>query len=60
MKLLLDTHTFLWFSKDNNNLSKTAKSLIEDTENDCFISTDRFSPSQPHTTRNHVSLGERI
>ena len=38
MNLLLDTHTFLWFSEDNPELSKNARSLIEDADNNCFIS----------------------
>jgi len=42
MNLLLDTHTFLWFSDDNKKLSKNAKSLISDTENNCFISIGSF------------------
>jgi PIN domain nuclease of toxin-antitoxin system len=29
MKLLLDTHTFLWFIDDNPRLSERAKSLLE-------------------------------
>jgi PIN domain nuclease of toxin-antitoxin system len=29
MKLLLDTHTFLWFIADNPRLSKQAKALLE-------------------------------
>jgi len=42
MKLLLDTHSFLWFSENNSKLSKTAKLLIEDLDNDCFVSTASF------------------
>lgn len=38
MNLLLDTHTFLWFSEDNRNLSARAKLLIEDSRNNCVIS----------------------
>jgi PIN domain nuclease of toxin-antitoxin system len=38
MNLLLDTHTFLWFSEDNKSLSHKAKSLIEDSQNNCIIS----------------------
>lgn len=38
MKLLLDTHAFLWFIEGNLNLSKTARSLIEDEENQRFLS----------------------
>jgi PIN domain nuclease of toxin-antitoxin system len=38
MKLLLDTHTFLWFIEGNLNLNKTARSLIEDEGNQRFLS----------------------
>jgi PIN domain nuclease of toxin-antitoxin system len=38
MKLLLDTHSFLWFISGNPNLSGTARSLIEDSTNDLFLS----------------------
>jgi PIN domain nuclease of toxin-antitoxin system len=30
MRILLDTHTFLWYCIGNNRLSYTAKTLIED------------------------------
>lgn len=38
MKLLLDTHTFLWFIAGSLNLSNTARTLIEDQENQRFLS----------------------
>lgn len=38
MNLLLDTHSFLWFIGGNTNLSPTARSLIEDTSNQPFLS----------------------
>lgn len=38
MKLLLDTHAFLWFIEGNTNLSNTARSLIEDAGNQRFLS----------------------
>lgn len=38
MKLLLDTHTFLWFIIGSPNLSAAARSLIEDTANEKFVS----------------------
>ena len=38
MKLLLDTHTFLWFIIGSPNLSDTARSLIEDATNERFLS----------------------
>ncbi|MCD4745405.1 MAG: type II toxin-antitoxin system VapC family toxin [Bacteroidales bacterium] len=39
MNLILDTHTFIWFSEDDPLLSAKAKSLIEDSDNNCFVST---------------------
>jgi PIN domain nuclease of toxin-antitoxin system len=38
MKLLLDTHTFLWFIMGNSNLSANARVLIEDQANKKFLS----------------------
>ena len=38
MKLLLDTHTFLWFVNDNPKLSNHLKDLIEDTSTLSYIS----------------------
>lgn len=38
MKLLLDTHAFLWFINDSPNLSSTAKDLLEDNANDLYLS----------------------
>src|SRR5437762_448715 len=38
MRLLLDTHTFLWFIDDHPRLSSNAKSLLE-SDNDLLLST---------------------
>lgn len=38
MKLLLDTHTFLWMDADPAKLSATAKSLVTDPGNDLLLS----------------------
>ncbi len=38
MKLLLDTHTFLWFINGSAQLSTDAKSLLE-SEADLLLST---------------------
>lgn len=32
MRVLLDTHTFLWFIEDNTNLSATVRRIIEDDD----------------------------
>lgn len=38
MKILLDTHAFLWFIDDHPRLSSHAQSLIEDGANDALLS----------------------
>jgi PIN domain nuclease of toxin-antitoxin system len=38
MKLLLDTHTYIWFSEDNPELSSKVKQLIENPNNTSYIS----------------------
>lgn len=38
MKLLLDTHSFLWFIEGNLNLSQKARALIESDENEKLVS----------------------
>ena len=38
MKLLLDTHTFLWYIEGNSKLSATARLFIDDLTHDKFVS----------------------
>jgi PIN domain nuclease of toxin-antitoxin system len=38
VKLLLDTHSFIWFIEDNPSLSSHARVLIEDSANEVFLS----------------------
>ncbi len=38
MKLLLDTHTFLWWISDSDRLSRKARSLISSGANEIFFS----------------------
>jgi len=38
MRLLLDTHSFLWFAEDDPRLSATARALIEDAANEVLLS----------------------
>ena len=38
MKLLLDTHAFLWWLEGNTRLSVNARSAIEDDANDVLVS----------------------
>lgn len=39
MRVLLDTHAFLWYVGGDDALSKTCYELIENTENTVFVST---------------------
>ncbi|MBS1519540.1 MAG: type II toxin-antitoxin system VapC family toxin [Bacteroidetes bacterium] len=38
MKLLLDTHTFIWFMNGDLSLSDKAIAKIKDADNQCFFS----------------------
>ncbi len=38
MKLLLDTHAFLWFVGGHPKMSRSARALIEDTNNQSLVS----------------------
>jgi PIN domain nuclease of toxin-antitoxin system len=38
MKVLLDTHTFLWWNTDDPLLSAHAKEIIADGQNEVFLS----------------------
>ena len=38
MQYLIDTHVFLWFVSNSKELSQTAKTLIEDGNNEIFLS----------------------
>lgn len=40
MRLLLDTHAFLWFVENNRNLSAQALELIKSGSNEVFLSID--------------------
>jgi PIN domain nuclease of toxin-antitoxin system len=38
MRLLLDTHAFLWWVEDDSRLSRKARAAIAEPGNDCFLS----------------------
>lgn len=38
MKILLDTHIFLWWINDDKRLSKRFRELIADTQNEIYLS----------------------
>lgn len=39
MRLLLDTHAFIWYTTDSSKLTATGRSLIDNGENDILLST---------------------
>ena len=38
MQLLLDSHTFLWWVKNDRALRRRARAAIADVDNECFLS----------------------
>ena len=38
MRLLLDSHAFLWWVRDDPALTRRARTAIADAENECFLS----------------------
>ncbi len=38
MRILLDTHSFLWWIDDDSRLSSTARALISDGNNELYFS----------------------
>ena len=38
MKYIIDTHTFLWYGGNDKRLSDTSKNIIENPQNQIFIS----------------------
>lgn len=38
MDLLIDTHAIIWFITDNNKLPVNTKKLIENNDNNCYVS----------------------
>ncbi len=38
MRVLLDTHTFLWWIDNNPELSEVARSILADSQNEIFVS----------------------
>ena len=38
MNLLLDTHTYIWFSANKPELSTVVRKMVEDSQNNAYIS----------------------
>ena len=44
MKLLLDTHTFLWHAEGSSSLSAYASALLVDPANDLYLGIEGCQP----------------
>ncbi len=42
MNYLIDTQAIIWFAENNDQLSKTARKVMEDDNNVCFVSMATF------------------
>jgi PIN domain nuclease of toxin-antitoxin system len=58
VKLLLDTHSFLWFIAGHANLSSTARALIEDAANQPFLSMANLWEMAIKLSLGKLSLGQ--
>src|SRR5262245_14946654 len=60
MKLLLDTHTFIWWDKDPSRLSRKAMDAIMAAEADLFCSIASVWEMQIKHARGKLTLGEDV
>lgn len=58
MRLLLDTHSFLWFIEGSANLSPTARIVIEDPDNQPFLSMASLWEMAIKLSLGKLTLGE--
>ncbi len=58
MRLLLDTHSFLWFIAGNVSLSPTARTLIEDVDNQPLLSMASLWEMAIKLSIGKLSLGQ--
>ncbi len=56
MKLLLDTHTFIWWASDPQKLSEKALAACENTENSLILSVASAWEMQIKSQMNKLSL----
>lgn len=58
MKLLLDTHTFLWFIDGSPQPSTAARTLIEEADNEVFLSVGSLWEMAIKVSLGKLSLGQ--
>lgn len=57
MKLLLDTHTFLWTISGSSNIPKSTRAAIRDPANEVFVSAVSFWEIAINVRRSKLDLG---
>jgi PIN domain nuclease of toxin-antitoxin system len=57
VRLLLDTHIVLWVLRDSRRVSRRARELIDDPENQCWVSCASFWEIAIKATRRGIDLG---
>ncbi len=60
MRLLIDTHTFLWFVWDDSRLSAAAKGMIEDMANELLLSAASIWEMAIKVGTGKLSLGAEL
>ena len=58
MRLLLDTHSFLWFINGSPQISTSARTLIEDASNQPFLSVASLWEMAIKVSIGKLSLGQ--
>ena len=60
MQILLDTHALIWFLENNPSLSKRAKTIIEDPDNEIFVSIVSFYEMSIKLTIGKLTLPDSL
>ena len=60
MKFLLDTHTLIWFIEGSSSLSKKARQIIEDPDNEMYVSIVTFFEMSIKHKLNKLSLSKSL
>lgn len=60
MQILLDTHALIWFLENNLLLSKKAKSIIENPDNEIFVSIVSFYEMSIKLTIGKLTLPDSL
>ncbi|TKB95917.1 type II toxin-antitoxin system VapC family toxin [Pedobacter cryophilus] len=60
MDVLIDTHAVIWFITNDSKLPKKAKIIIEDINNNCYVSIASFWEIAIKNSLNRLELNESL